>query len=269
MAIGPTELRRFEPPTRATIVLPPAPSRGPIVRPEDWSAGDRQVAKYFWTSTDKDSDAWTCPDSDVARVINFGMKAKPVPHGTPYGHGHLTIHVDRVPMIIVMQLLRARVQNPSGDTVDWMPNVSQKSGRYTAFEMGGGIEEAFHLFYHADLRTQVGRPGAYTYEPMTYPVTADIIRDFDELYTLALKIYLRNLERGLSNEQARFGLPQSTLTRLYLTASFRNWFNWLVQRDDDHAQKETRDIAVQTDAIMRQVAPVTYGLWESNGRRII
>lgn len=267
-------MRTFEPPPRSTITLPDPPAHGPIVTPIDWSAGDRAIARYFWTSTDKDADAETCSFETVARVIRFGMKADPVPHGTPFGHGTLTVHVERIALPIAEQLLRHRVQvqSPDGDSMGWLewaPNASKKSYRYVTAE-GEGIEDIFHIPEASEMRRQLGRPGAYTFEPLPEREAADAIGDMRYLYVGCWTVYRRLVDEvGLAPEVARFVLPTGLLTRMYLTTSYRNWFNWCAQRNDSHAQLEIRQVAEQVEAILAQCCPQTYDLWLSYGRRVI
>jgi len=271
-----TRPRTFSPPPRPTLTLPPAPARGPVVTPIDWSAGDRFIAQTFWASTEKDGDAWTCSDEAVTRVINFGMGAKPVVHGTPFGHGHLTVHVDRLPLAIAGQLIRHRVQHQSEDgepvwAMDWLPNISQKSYRYVT--AGGkhpeeaNVSDLMLVLSADDLRHQVGRPGAYSYEAVLPGDAVWMARRIEDHTQAAWDLYLDLVSGGLAPEQARFYLPQGTYTRLYATASYRNWLSWLVQRNDSHAQGEVVQVAEQVEAIMAQCIPITYDLWLSHGRR--
>ena len=268
--------REFAPLPRPTITLPAAPSRGPVVTPIDWSAGDRFIAQTFWASTEKDGDAWTCSDEAVTRVINFGMGAKPVVHGTPFGHGHLTVHVDRLPLAIAGQMIRHRVQQISEDgepmwAFDWIPNISQKSYRYVtaggAHPREANLDDLMYLPEAHELRTQEGRAGAYSYAPVETERAAWMVGVIQGQARIAWEAYLALVENGLAPEQARFVLPQSTLTRLYATASYRNWLTWLVQRNDSHAQAEVVQVAEQVEAIMAQCIPITYDLWLSHGRR--
>jgi thymidylate synthase (FAD) len=270
------DLRVFSPPPRPVITLPPTPTRGPVVTPIDWSAGDRAIAQAFWASTEKDGDAWTCSEEAVTRVINFGMKARPVVHGTPFGHGHLTIHVDRLPLAIAGQLIRHRVQHQSEDgspldSLDWLPNISQKSYRYV---VAGGmspddaaIEDVMWIPEAGELRTQEGSPGAYSYEPLRPLVASGMVAAITEQAEAAWELYLSLITGGLAPEQARLILPQSTFTRMYITASYRNWLSWLVQRNDSHAQGEVVQVAEQVEEIISQCIPITYALWLSHGRR--
>lgn len=268
-------VRVFEPPPRPIIELPPEPERGPVVVPVDWSAGDRAIAQYFWASTEKDATAWECPETDVRRVINFGMGATPVVHGTPFGHGHLTIHCDRVPLPIAGQLIRHRVQHLSEEGLpvwafDWAPNISQKSYRYV--KLGGSspeeanLDDLIYLPTEDELRGQQGRPGQYRYEPLRGDKSRLVARIREEAQR-NWELYLELTGEGMAPEQARMWLPQATLTRMYATASYRNWLTWLVQRNDGHAQREVQQLARQVEQIVQQCIPITYGLWESHGRR--
>lgn len=267
--------RIIMPPPRAVLTLDDAPEHGPVVTPVDWSAGDRAIAQYFWTSTDKDSDAWICPESEVRRVILFGMKADPVPHGTPFGHGQMTLLVERIDLATAEQLLRHRIQiqTPDGDSMGWLElsaNISKKSLRYTRPGKAGAlVAELFYVPRVENVRGQVGRPGHYTYEPLD-PVIAQ--RGIDELtrhFEAGARLYDRLRDDGWAAEQARYALSTGLLTRMYMTTSYRNWFNWLVQRNDAHAQGEVQMVARQVEPIIAQCAPLTYQLWQEHGRRVI
>lgn len=271
-------VRVFEPKPRPTIRLGPAPERGPIVTPVDWSAGDRAIAQYFWASTEKDADAWTCSDEAVARVINFGMKARPVVHGTPFGHGTLTVHLDRVPLAIAGQLIRHRVQHQSEDgepvwAFDWLPNISQKSYRYVraggAHPEEANVEDLIWLPVPGELRGGLGRPGEYRSAPLPAETAEYLTQRIRQGAEDAWALYVELTGHGLIPEQARFSLPQGTLTRLYATASYRNWLSWLVQRNDEHTQAETRLIGEQMEEVIAQCIPLTYHLWLSHGRRLL
>src|SRR3954449_11817478 len=121
----------------------------------------------------------------------------------------------------------------------------------------------------AGLRGRQGRPGDYEYVPPLEADTGHLAARIREEADRAWALYLELTEQGVAPEQARFWLPQGTLTRLYATDSYRNWLSWLVQRNDPHAQLETRLIAEQVEAIVAQCIPITYGLWESHGRRLM
>lgn len=51
------------------------------------------------------------------------------------------------------------------------------------------------------------------------------------------------LAGGVSREQARAVLPQSLLTRFYMTGNLRNWIHFIKLRTDPHAQREVQIVA--------------------------
>lgn len=218
----------------------------------DHNGSDRHVGAYFWTSTDKDSDAFECDESEIDRVIRFGLKAQPVPHGSPFGHSRVTVHVEDVPLPIAEQWLRHRVQN-----------FSKKSYRYVA------ASPQFYIPEVVDLRRQVGRPGHYVYEAMDVADALDCIEIMREAYNDAWGHYERLKDRGLADEQARYVLSSGLLTKMYASGDLRNWLNFLVQRNDSHAQAEIRQCAEMVEAILDGLYPITMRLWREYGRRIV
>jgi thymidylate synthase (FAD) len=55
--------------------------------------------------------------------------------------------------------------------------------------------------------------------------------------------YASLLDHAVSREQARAVLPQSLLTRFYMTGNLRNWAHFLKLRLDAHAQPEVQVVA--------------------------
>jgi thymidylate synthase (FAD) len=69
--------------------------------------------------------------------------------------------------------------------------------------------------------------------------------------------YDQALERGIAKEQARFLLPASTTTKLYMKGSVRSWIHYLKVRTDPSTQKEHRDIAVAAKVLFIETFPIT------------
>ena len=65
------------------------------------------------------------------------------------------------------------------------------------------------------------------------------------------------LEKGIAKEQARFLLPMSTSTKLYMTGSVRSWIHYLNARSDESTQKEHRVIAQRIKGIFNEEFPIT------------
>jgi len=72
--------------------------------------------------------------------------------------------------------------------------------------------------------------------------------------------YNRALEKGIAKEQARFLLPLSTKTVLYMKGSLRSWIHYLSIRRGPETQKEHRDIAEAIYNILLVEVPEVMGL---------
>lgn len=59
----------------------------------------------------------------------------------------------------------------------------------------------------------------------------------------ARAVYEEALRRGIAKEQARFLLPLTTQTTLYMTGNIRNWIHYIELRSENGTQKEHADIA--------------------------
>ena len=60
---------------------------------------------------------------------------------------------------------------------------------------------------------------------------------------VALSLYREALKKGIAKEQARFLLPLSTQTTIYMTGNVRNWIHYIQLRSENGTQKEHADIA--------------------------
>lgn len=74
--------------------------------------------------------------------------------------------------------------------------------------------------------------------------------------TDGLQAYEQLLDAGVCREQARAVLPQSLLTRFYMTGNLRNWAHFLKLRLDSHAQPEVQIIAQRIEAELRKLWPL-------------
>lgn len=72
----------------------------------------------------------------------------------------------------------------------------------------------------------------------------------------ALNLYQQALDRGIAKEQARFLLPLSTTTKLYMNGSLRSWIHYLQLRCGNGTQKEHQEIALAIREIFCQELPI-------------
>jgi thymidylate synthase (FAD) len=75
------------------------------------------------------------------------------------------------------------------------------------------------------------------------------VHDFCELY------YKEALLRGIAKEQARFLLPLSTTTKLYMSGSIRSWLHYLDLRTGNGTQLEHKEIADEIKKIFVENFP--------------
>lgn len=93
-------------------------------------------------------------------------------------------------------------------------------------------------------------------EKVTYPSTTstnNIVMEY--AIQKALDCYLALIDAGMKEEDARYILPQGTMTRFYLTTNARELLHIVKLRTSSHALAETRDIAEKIWNIMRVEMP--------------
>ena len=68
-------------------------------------------------------------------------------------------------------------------------------------------------------------------------------------------LYYQLLKAGVAKECARFVLPLSTQTRLFMKGSIRSWIHYLQIRCDEHTQKEHRLLSQEILSIFKEKFP--------------
>ena len=78
----------------------------------------------------------------------------------------------------------------------------------------------------------------------------------EEHFKSSMDLYNKMLEDGIAKECARFVLPLSTPTRIYMTGSCRSWIHYINLRSAHGTQKEHMDIANACKSIFCEQFPV-------------
>jgi thymidylate synthase (FAD) len=78
----------------------------------------------------------------------------------------------------------------------------------------------------------------------------------DNIKNLSLDLYDKALAMGIAKEQARFLLPMSSKTKLYMTGPLRSWITYINLRSGNGTQKEHQDIAIKAKEIFINEFPV-------------
>jgi thymidylate synthase (FAD) len=183
-------------------------------------------------------------DSD-AGLIRFLMREK---HASPFEHAVFRYHI-RSPIFVAREWMRHR----------WS-SFNEFSLRYAK------ATEDFYVPDVDDVRTQVGRPGAYSFEPVEPEVAERTREELEAVYETAFAAYERLVELGVARELARAALPVGAYTEFYWTVNARALMNFLSLRAAEAAQREIRRYAEACERFFAEQMPVTYQAFLDAGR---
>src|ERR671923_1621850 len=141
-----------------------------FVRLDDAMATDLSVVNAARVSFARRKDAM---DESDAGLIRFLMRER---HGTPFEHNAFRFHV-RCPLFVAREWFRHRV------------------GSFNEFSMRyAKATDEFYVPAPEDVRTQVGKPGAYTFESVE-PELAESTREaLESVYETAYVAYEQLVE---------------------------------------------------------------------------
>lgn len=179
-------------------------------------------------------------------LIRFLMREQ---HASPFEHVAFTFRVE-TSIAVAREWMRHRTQS-----------FNEFSTRYS--KVG---EAAFYLPDDEHVRTQTGKPGAYTFEPVDASLAAETRERMQEAYDAAQRAYQDLLDHGIAREVARNVLPLGMTTMFYATVNLRNVFNFLHLRTDEAALREIRDEAAHVEELVAPIVPVAYEAWVELGR---
>jgi thymidylate synthase (FAD) len=183
-------------------------------------------------------------DSD-AGLIRFLMRER---HGTPFEHNAFRFHI-RAPIFVAREWFRHRV------------------GSFNEFSMRyAKATDDFYVPEPEDVRTQVGKPGAYSFEPVADDVAETTRDELRRVYETAFASYEHLVELGVARELARAVLPVGAYTEFYWTVNARALMNFLSLRNAETAQREIRRYAEACERFFAERLPVTYEAFVGAGR---
>lgn len=205
-------------------------------------ASDLAVVNGARVSFNQESDEFTEREEGL---IRFLVRER---HGSPFEHGYFRFLV-KAPIFVVREHHRHRAGHAFNE---W-------SGRYAKMEPE---------FYVPDfVRTQVGKPGAYTFEPVDDTTRAAARREIEENAQRAYEAYERMLEQGVAKEVARTVLPLATYTKYYWSCNPRSLMHFCGLRNHESAQYEIRQFAAAAESFLERLMPVTHAAFVANERR--
>jgi thymidylate synthase (FAD) len=117
-----------------------------------------------------------------------------------------------------------------------------------------------------DVRTQVGKPGAYSFEPVSDEISETTRERLQEVYETAYRAYEELVELGVARELARSVLPVGAYTEFYWTVNARSLMNFLSMGSSERAQHESRRNVEACERFLEERMPVTYAAFVANDR---
>ena len=213
-----------------------------FVRLDDAMADDLSVANAARVSFARRKEEL---DESDEGLIRFLMRDR---HGTPFEHNAFRFHI-RCPIFVAREWFRHRIGS-----------FNEFSLRYAK------ATDDFYVPDADDVRTQVGKPGAYTFEPVEPELAEQTREELTAVYEYAFATYERLVEAGVARELARSALPVGAYTQFYWTLNARALMNFVSLRNSEFAQLEIRRYAEAVETFLAEKMPVTHAAFLANGR---
>jgi thymidylate synthase (FAD) len=213
-----------------------------FVRLDEAMASDLSVANAARVSFARRKDELDEADEGL---IRFLLRER---HGTPFEHNAFRFHV-RCPIFVAREWFRHRI------------------GSFNEFSMRyAKATDDFYVPAPEDVRTQVGKPGAYTFETVEPEVAERTREELRAVYEVAYATYTRLVEQGVAREIARCVLPVGAYTEFYWTVNARALMNFVSLRAAETAQREIRRYAEAVETFLEAKMPITYAAFVANDR---
>jgi thymidylate synthase (FAD) len=184
-------------------------------------------------------------DESDEGLIRFLMRDK---HGTPFEHNSFRFHV-RAPIFVAREWFRHRI------------------GSFNEFSMRyARATDDFYVPEPDDVRSQVGKPGAYSFEPVSPELAEQTREELQGVYDQAYATYQRLVELGVARELARLVMPVGAYTEFYWTVNARALMNFVSLRAAEAAQREIRRYAEACERFFAEQMPVTHAAFVAANR---
>ena len=184
-------------------------------------------------------------DESDEGLIRFLMRDR---HGTPFEHNSFRFHI-RSPIFVAREWMRHRV------------------GSFNEFSMRyAKATDEFYVPEADDVRSQVGKPGAYSFEPVSAELAETTREELRAIYEAAYTTYQRLVDMGVARELARSVIPVGAYTAFYWTINARSLMNFVSLRAAETAQREIRRYADACEQFLAEKMPVTHAAFVAAGR---
>jgi thymidylate synthase (FAD) len=132
-----------------------------------------------------------------------------------------------------------------------------------------------HFYLPAPERNlvQVGKPGAYSFEPGSVDQYTDLISSTQQASLSAYRQYEMSLDAGIAREVARVVLPVNIMSTCYVTMNARALMNFLSLRTKSedamfvsYPQREIEMVAEEYEKDFMRLCPITHEAFHRKGR---
>lgn len=217
----------------------------------DHMGDDRAFVRAARVSVGRDI-LTAAPSTEDAGLINFLVKNR---HGSPFEHAVMTWRIE-APIFVWREFMRHRIAS-----------YNEMSSRYTV------LPAEFYVPAPDRPLVQVGKPGAYTFEPgdgdqyrlMENRLKGSAYEDYLNYETM--------LNQGIAKEVARMVLPVNIYSVAYVTMNVRALTNFLSLRTKarnatfpSYPQREIEMVAEDMERHFWDHFPITHECWNVNGR---
>ncbi|MCS6712363.1 FAD-dependent thymidylate synthase [Brachybacterium sp. EF45031] len=187
-----------------------------------------------------------------AGLIRYLMRDR---HGSPFEHNSFTFYVE-APIFVFREFMRHRIAS-----------YNEESGRYRE------MRPVFFVPARERNLVQVGKPGAYQFQPGSDEQYELVDQQVREQSASAYAAYRRMLEAGVAREVARSVLPLNLFSSMYVTVNARSLMNFLSLRTSRESsrfpsfpQREIEMVAEKMEALFAEAMPLTHQAFEDGGR---
>lgn len=176
---------------------------------------------------------------------------------SPFEHCTFTFYVE-APIFVWREVMRHR-----------LASYNEESGRYKQ------LAPVFYIPSRDRNLIQVGKPGAYSFEPGSDEQYETIVRVLTSTAETAYAGYVEALEADIAREVSRMALPLNIYSSAFVTMNARALTNFLslrTKRGPEEAkfpsfpQREIELVADGMEAEFARLMPVTHEAWSRHGR---
>jgi thymidylate synthase (FAD) len=173
------------------------------------------------------------------KLIGFLLSHR---HTSPFEHTFFKFHV-RAPISVARDWVRHRIG------IAW----NEESGRYVQ------LRDDFYVPRREDVRSQVGKPGAYRFEPLDDEIAVSTgLVIMEDAYKYTAEAYQSLLAFGWAKELARNVLPVGIHTEWLWSCNAHSLMHFLSLRNSTHAMLEIRLYAHAIEEMFAQIMPISH-----------